>query len=82
MAPSIARASATSRSSSIARSAPVPDPFGSIPRSNRALASERSPSRFDVLAMPVGSKYADSIRISWVVSETSAAAPPMTPAIA
>ena len=68
-------------SSSSARAAPLPASFGSTPRSKRALASERRPSRFDVRAMPLGSKYADSSRISVVASETSAAAPPMIPAM-
>ena len=46
--------------------APAATSLGSTPRSKRALASERRPSRFDVLAMPDGSKYADSSSTSVV----------------
>ncbi len=75
-------ASATSAKSSMARSACSATPLGSMPRSKRALDSERSLRRFDVRAMPIRSKYADSSRISDVSSETSDVPPPMTPAIA
>ena len=55
---------------------------GSMPRSKRALDSLRSFSRFELRAMPMRSKYADSSRISVVVSDTSDVAPPMIPAMA
>jgi hypothetical protein len=47
-------APATSASSSIARSALAATAAGSIPRSNRALDSERSFSRFELPAIPIG----------------------------
>ncbi len=66
----------------MARSAFTAMASGSMPRSKRALDSLRSLSRFDVSAMPMRSKYADSSRISLVVSDTSEVEPPMIPAIA
>ena len=64
-------APATSTSSSMARSALRGDASGSMPRSKRALDSLRSFSRFELRAMPMRSKYADSSRISVVASDTS-----------
>ena len=75
-------APATSVSSSTTRSDDRNTPFGSTPRSKRALASERRPSRFDVIEMPIGAKHATSSTIPVVPSWTSASAPPMIPAIA
>ncbi len=49
-------AAATWVRSSMARSALVATPSGSVPRSKRALDSERSFRRFELRAMPIGSK--------------------------
>ena len=66
----------------MARSALAAMPLGSMPRSKRALDSDRSFRRFELRAIPMRSKYADSSRISVVPSETSDVPPPMIPAIA
>ena len=66
----------------MARSALRAIASGSMPRSKRALDSLRSLIRFDVSAMPMRSKYADSSRISVVASDTSEVEPPMMPATA
>ena len=54
---------------------------GSVPRSKRALASERSLSRFDVLAIHMGVQWATSSSRFSVSSPTSLVRPPMTAAI-
>ena len=54
MTPSTASPAATSASSCTARAAPLAAPLGSIPRSKRALASERNPNRFADAAIPAG----------------------------
>ena len=56
-------------------------PQGSQPRSKRAEASERSPSRLDVRAIAIGVKYAASSSTSLVAVEISDDAPPITPAM-
>ena len=76
------RAPATSTNSSIARAAALATASGSMPRSKRALDSDRSFRRFDDCAIPIGSKYAASSRIRVVASDTSESPPPMIPASA
>lgn len=74
----VAPASASSSTNRrIARSATS----GSLPRSKRAEASLRRPSRRDDVVMVIGSHQAISRRIDVVLSETSVEAPPIIPAM-
>ena len=68
--------------SAIARSMATTCALMSAPRSKRVDASVLRPRRLLVRRTEAGLKYALSSAIVVVVSETSEAAPPMTPAIA
>ena len=53
----------------------------SVPRSNRADASDLKPSLCEVLAIDSGSQQASSNRTELVLSDISVEAPPITPAM-